>query len=65
MMPANYNLPNVMLTTFGVRFHKRVKFIPITFGPRQGGKNSMNVKKIAKIGWQARKDFRMFQKYTG
>ena len=65
LMPENYNLPNVMLTTFGVRFHKRVKFIPITFGPRQGGKNSMNVKKIVKIGWQARKDFRMFRKYTG
>lgn len=65
MMPENYNLPNVMLTTFGVCFHKRVKFIPITFKARQGGKNSINVKKIIKIGWQARKDFRMFRKYTG
>ena len=65
MMPEDYNLPNVMLTTFGVCFHKRVMFIPITFKARQGGKNSINVKKIIKIGWQARKDFRMFRKYTG
>lgn len=57
-MPVDYNLPNVMLTTFGVYFGKKVKFIPITFEPRQGGKNSINIKKIMKIGWKSLKDFR-------
>lgn len=57
-MPVDYNLPNVMLTTFGVYYNKKVKFIPITFEPRQGGKNSINIKKIVKIGWKSLKDFR-------
>lgn len=57
-MPIDYNLPNVMLATFGVYYSKKVKFIPITFGQRQGGKNSINIKKIVKIGWKSLKDFR-------
>lgn len=61
-MPENYNLPNVMLTTFGVYYHKKVKFIPISFKPRQNGTNSINVKKIIKIGWQALKDFKAIKK---
>lgn len=60
-MPVDYNLPNVMLTTFGAYFHKKVKFVPISFRPRQGGKNSINVKKIVKIGCQAPKDFKMIR----
>lgn len=62
MLPKDYNLPNVMLTTYGVYYHKKVNFIPISFKPRQGGTNSINVKKIVKIGWQALKDFRMLKK---
>lgn len=61
-MPENFNLPNVMLTTYFVYFHEKVKFLPITFKPRQGGTNSINIKKIIKIGWQALGDFRMLKK---
>ena len=61
-MPENFNLPNVMLTTYFVYFHEKVKFLPITFKPRQGGTNSINIKKIRKIGWQALGDFRMLKK---
>ena len=57
-LPENYNLPNVMLTTFGAYYHKKIRFIPITFKPRQGGTNSINIKKITKIGLQALKDFK-------
>lgn len=57
-MPENYNLPNAMLTTFGVYYHKKIRFVPITFKQRQGGVNSINIKKIIRIGWQALKDFR-------
>lgn len=62
-MPENFNLPNVMLTTYFVYFHEKVKFLPITFKPRQGGTNSINIKKIVKIGWQALGDFRILKKH--
>ncbi len=62
LMPETYNLPNVMLTTFGAYYHRNVRFVPISFKPRQGGVNSINVKKIVKIGWQALKDFKKIRK---
>lgn len=64
-MPADYNLPNVMLTTFGNYYHRKIRFIPISFRPRQGGVNSINVKKIVKIGRQALRDFRKFREEMG
>ena len=57
-MPEEFNLPNVMLTTYFAYFKENIKFIDITFKPRQGGVNSINVKKIIKIGWKAIADFR-------
>ena len=56
-MPEDYNLPNVMLTTYFSYFHEKIKFVDISFKPRQGGKNSINIKRIARIGWQALGDF--------
>lgn len=61
-MPKDFNLPNVMLTTYFAYFEEKVKFIEITFKPRQAGTNSINIKKIVKIGWKALKDFRMLRK---
>lgn len=61
-LPDNFNIPNIMLTTYFVYYKEKVKFIPISFQPRQGGKNSINVKKIAGIGWQAVRDFRKLKK---
>ena len=61
-LPKNYNLPNIMLTTYFVYYKEKVTFIPITFKPRQAGTNSINLKKITKIGWQAMKDFRTLKK---
>jgi glycosyltransferase involved in cell wall biosynthesis len=61
-IPSNYNLTNVMLTVYLTEFNENVKFIPITFRERQGGKNSVNLKKIIKIGTQAIKDFRELKK---
>lgn len=62
-MPENFNLPNVMLTTYFAYFHENIKFINITFKPRQAGKNSINLKKIMKIGWKAVSDFRILKKH--
>ena len=57
-MKPDYNLPNIMMTTYFVYYHEKCRFIPISFRPRQGGKNSVNIVKIIKIGWNALKDFR-------
>lgn len=61
-MPEDFNLPNVMFTTYFVYFKEKVKFIEVTFRPRQGGTNSINIKKIVKIGWKALGDFYMLKK---
>ena len=60
-MPSDYNLPNVMLTTFYAYYNERMVFQEITFNPRQGGKNSINLKKIFKIGMNAIHDFKKFK----
>ena len=41
-----------------VKWDYRIKFYEITFKPRQGGVNSINMKRIFKIGWKALGDFR-------
>lgn len=68
-VPVNYNLSNVLLTVLFIKGGEDVKFLPITFRPRQGGVNSINLKRIASIGIQAIKDFsklnRSFVKEVG
>ena len=60
-LPEDYNLPNIMLTTYFVYYKEKVKFIEISFKSRQGGINSINIKKIVKIGLKALSDFRRFK----
>lgn len=62
LIPEHYNLPNVIISVLYARMKYPVKYIPITFRPRQGGVNSINMKKIFGIGKQALKDFRMINK---
>ncbi|MBO4636110.1 MAG: glycosyltransferase family 2 protein [Clostridiales bacterium] len=61
-IPEDYNLSNVLLSVLLVKNKENVKFVPITFRPRQGGVNSINMKRIFKIGVQAVKDFRVLKK---
>lgn len=56
-IPEHFNLPNVLLSVIYAQNPERLEFIPITFRKRQGGVNSLNLKKIARIGKQAVKDF--------
>ena len=58
----DFFLSNVLLSVLLVKNKDNVKFVPITFRPRQGGKNSINMKRIFKIGWKAVKDFRQLRK---
>lgn len=61
-LPSDYHLPNVMLTAFFAHYHEALIFQIITFKPRQGGVNSINIPKIVRIGWKAISDFRVFRK---
>ncbi|MCR5685050.1 MAG: glycosyltransferase family 2 protein [Lachnospiraceae bacterium] len=61
-VPKDFNLSNVILSVIYAKRGQKVKYIPITFRPRQGGVNSINLKRIFKIGKQALKDFRTINK---
>ena len=61
-MAADYNLPNIMLTTFFSYYGERIRFRKISFKPRQAGVNSVNVRKIIGIGIKALGDFHRFKK---
>ena len=61
-MDKDYNLPNIMLTTYFKYYDEKVCFKEISFKPRQAGTNSINIKKIVKIGFKAIGDFRNFKK---
>jgi glycosyltransferase involved in cell wall biosynthesis len=56
-IPENHNLSNILLTVLYHKTKMNIKYHQITFRPRQGGVNSINLKKIFKIGWKAVKDF--------
>ena len=61
-MPADYNLPNIILTALFASHKEAIDFKEISFKPRQAGINSVNIPKIIKIGWKALGDFRRFRK---
>ena len=57
LIPENFNLSNVIISVIYAKKNLKVKYIPITFRPRQGGVNSINLRKISRIGIQAFSDF--------
>ena len=61
-IPEGFNLSNVLMTVIYEKQKLGVWYYPITFRPRQGGTNSINMKKIVKIGKQAWKDFHKMKK---
>jgi glycosyltransferase involved in cell wall biosynthesis len=63
LIPKNYNLSNVIISVIYAKKKLAVKYLPVTFRPRQGGVNSINMKKIIRIGQQAFKDFRKINHY--
>lgn len=62
MIPQDFFLCNVVISTIAVKWKERCQWYPITFKPRQGGVNSINLKRIFKIGWKALGDFRLINK---
>lgn len=61
-MPADYAIPNIMLTTYFVKYKEQVDFKVISFKSRQGGENSIYIPSIVKMGLKALKDFSAFKK---
>ena len=57
VIPEDYFLCNVAISAIAVKWKYKVKFYEITFKPRQGGVNSINMKRIFKIGLKALVDF--------
>ena len=57
-IPEDFNLSNVLLSVIYAKKRLKVRYLPISFRQRQGGVNSINLRRIAGIGWQAVKDFR-------
>lgn len=56
-VPKDFFLSNVLISVIYIKEKLGVHYYPITFLPRQGGENSINMKKIVGIG---RKSFRQF-----
>ncbi|MBR3109353.1 MAG: glycosyltransferase family 2 protein [Clostridia bacterium] len=61
-MPEDFYIPNIMLTACFARCRESLQFLPVSFRPRRNGENSINIKKIVKIGWRAIGDFRKLRK---
>lgn len=61
-LPADYHLPNIIFTMYFVRYQEKVLFQEVSFRPRQGGKNFIDIPKIIKIGCRALGDFGKFRK---
>lgn len=63
LIPEDFFLSNVLLSVLFVKAEDiKVEFKEITFKPRQGGVNSINLKRIIKIGIKAIKDFSIIKK---
>lgn len=58
VIPQDYFLCNVAISAIAVKWDYKIGWYRITFKPRQGGVNSINMKRIIKIGWKALGDFR-------
>jgi len=58
VIPSDYFLCNVAISAIAVKWNYKIGWYPITFKPRQGGVNSINMKRIFKIGVKALSDFR-------
>lgn len=59
---SDYNLPNIMLTAYFAYYKEKLFFKEVSFKPRQGGVNSIDIPSIVKIGWKALCDFKAFKR---
>lgn len=56
-VPKDYFLTNVLISVIFTKRRYRMQYLPITFRPRQGGTNSIDLRKITGIGLKSMGDF--------
>ncbi len=61
-IPKDFFLSNVAISAFVVIKKEQYLWLPITFKDRQGGVNSINIKRIIKIGWKAIGDLKSLKR---
>ncbi len=61
-LPGDYFLPNIALTAFFSYYREQICFEEISFKPRAGGNNSINVLSVIKTGLRSMKEFKAFSK---
>jgi len=64
LIPPNFFLANVLMSALAVRRNDQIRWQPITFRPRTAGVNSINLKKIFRIGLRALSDLSAAEKAT-
>ena len=57
-IPEDFFLANVLLTVIYTKDQYRIEYIPISFTSRKAGKNTLNLRRIVKIGCQSLAEFR-------
>lgn len=62
LIQPDYALPNIILTAIYKYKKNKICFMPISFEARKQGKQSMNVKKIIRVGIKSLTDFRYYRK---
>ena len=62
VIPPDYFLCNVAISAIAIKWKYKIGWYRISFRPRQGGVNSINMKRIFKIGWKALNDFAQINK---
>ena len=64
IIPSDFFLSNVIISMFVVKRKEKYLWLPISFKPRQGGINSINLKRIIKIGYKAIANFYSIKQKT-
>lgn len=59
IIPEDFFLINVAISAIVTVNREKSAWVPISFKPRQGGKNSINFTRIIKIGIRSYKDFKL------
>lgn len=62
VIPQDYLLSNVLVSVIAAKWKYKIGYHPIAFKPRQGGVNSINYRRIFRIGCKALIDFRTINK---
>ena len=57
LVPQGFFLVNILLSVIAAKQKRRILYLPITFGQRAGGENSMNMKRIFRAGASALRSF--------